>query len=71
MRKLFYSTALAFMSFVPAAHAQAAVFVPAVPFALVVPMPEPSSPALLAVDLLAVGAAVFVLSRRKSGAKRQ
>lgn len=71
MRKLFCSTILALTSFVSVAHARAVMPAPAAPFALIIPMPEPSSPAVLAVDLLAVGAIVFMFSRRKSGANRQ
>ena len=68
MRKVFCSTVFALLSFVPGASAAGQT----APFALVVPisMPEPSSPALLAVDLLAVGALVFFLRRRISGTNR-
>lgn len=68
MRKVLHSTVLALLSFVPGAYAAGHT----VPAALIVPisMPEPSSPALLAVDLLAVGALVFFLRRRVSGTNR-
>ncbi len=70
MRKLFCPTVLAFVGFVPGAHAHTFAPVQAVPITLIVPMPEPWSPALLAVDLLAVGLLVFLLRRRNSGTNR-
>lgn len=70
MRTLFCSTVLASMSFAPGAHAHNLVPIQMVPTALIVPMPEPSSPLLLAVDLLVVGLLVFLLRRRVSGTNR-
>jgi hypothetical protein len=40
------------------------------PAALVIELPEPSSMALLAIDLFAVGALIFVLRRRASKTNR-
>lgn len=65
MRKLFCSSVLALVSFVPGAHAQTLA-----PSALMVQMPEPSSPVMLAVDLLAVGVLVFFVRRRVSRTTR-
>ncbi len=67
MRKLFYPTALALLSFVPGAYAQAIAPIRMAPAALVVQMPEPSSPVLLVIDLLVVGALIFLMRRRVSG----
>ena len=55
MRSVLCSTALALLSVVSRAYAGA-----------VVSMPEPSSPSLLWVDLLAVGVLVLLLRRRIS-----
>lgn len=70
MRKLFCSTVPACVSLVPVAHAHAIAPIRMIPAALIVPMPEPSSPALLVVDLLVVGVFVFLLRRRVSGTNR-
>ena len=70
MRKLFCPIVLAFAGFVPGAHAHISAPVQALPMTLIVPMPEPWSPALLAVDLLAVGVLVFLFRRRTSGTNR-
>ena len=70
MRKLFCSTVLATMSCAPGVHAHTIVPVRMVPTALIIPMPEPSSPLLLAVDLFAVGVLVFLLRRRISRTNR-
>jgi hypothetical protein len=66
MRKLFCSTVLALVSFVPGAQAGTIAPIQTAPLGLIIPMPEPSSPALLAVDVLSVGVLAFLLRRRKS-----
>ncbi len=70
MRKTLYSTVIALASLAPWAHAQTGAVTGAktltVPAVLVVPVPEPSSPALLGIDLLSVGA-LIVLFRRAAG----
>lgn len=70
MRKLFYPTALALLSFVPGAYAHTIAPIQMMPTALIVQMPEPSSPVLLMIDLLVVGALVFLMRRRVSGTNR-
>lgn len=37
---------------------------------LIIPMPEPSSPTLLAIDLLSVGALILLFRRRVAGTNR-
>ena len=58
------------MSFAPGVHANTIVPIGIVPTALIIPMPEPSSPVLLAVDLLVVGVLVFLSRKRVSRTNR-
>ena len=76
MRKALSFAVLVLMSFALRSQAQStsrarvetslALLVPAL---LIIQAPEPSSPALLAIDLLSVGGLVFVVRRRKSQTK--
>ena len=76
MRKALSFAVLVLMSFALRSQAQStsrarvetslALLVPAL---LIIQAPEPSSPALLAIDLLSVGGLVLVVRRRKSQTK--
>ena len=66
MRKTFWFLVVALASLAPCASAQNL----SVPGFLVVHLPEPSSPALLASDLLFVGVLVFLFRRKSSGTNR-
>jgi hypothetical protein len=71
MRNLLYSAAIMLVSFAPLAHAQArpAVLSPRPPVAPVA-MPEVATPAILATDLISVGALIFAFRRRAARANR-
>jgi hypothetical protein len=64
MRKTLRLAVIALVSFVPWAHAQSMAAHGRVTVRAVVPMPEPSSSAMLAIDLFSVGVLVFLLRRR-------
>ncbi|MGO9270771.1 MAG: hypothetical protein ACLQOO_11055 [Terriglobia bacterium] len=74
MQKALYSTVIALASFAPWAHGQTGAVTGAkiltVPALLVVQMPEPSSPALLAIDLLSVGGLIVLFRHRANGTNR-
>jgi hypothetical protein len=69
MRKLLYSAVIALVSFAPMARGQARrlVITPAPPL---VAMPEVATPAILATDLISVGALIFVFRRRAAAKNR-
>jgi hypothetical protein len=68
MRKWLFFAVITLVTFAPRAHAwdTAGISVArkAVPAAMTVQVPEPSSPGLLAIDLLSVGAMIIVFRRR-------
>jgi hypothetical protein len=71
MRLLACSAVITLVSFAPLARAQSSpsVVKPVGPISAV-PMPEGSSTAILAIDLLTVGALIFVFRRRAARTKR-
>jgi hypothetical protein len=71
MRKLLYSAVIALVSFAPLARAQARpdLITPKPPPAPIA-MPEVATPAILAMDLLSVGALIFVFRRRAARTNR-
>jgi len=76
MRKALGCAVLALMFFALGSQAQSTPrdrletsSAPLVPALLIIQAPEPSSPALLAIDLLSVGGLVLVVRRRKSQTK--
>ncbi len=71
MRKLLYSAAIALVGFAPLARAQSSPDVIKTPVPVTaVQMPEAASPAILAADLLSVGALIFVFRRRAARTNR-
>jgi hypothetical protein len=70
MGKILFYTVIAFVGFAPWACARPEPERPEWPERRVVAMPEPSSPAVLAADLLCVGALTLVFRRRLTGTKR-
>jgi hypothetical protein len=68
IRKLSYVAAVMLVSLAPWAHAAPRNNMTG--SAQVVQMPEPASPALLAVDLLSVGALIFLVRRHSRGVSR-
>jgi hypothetical protein len=70
MRKVLYSAVLALVCFAPMAHGQAKPLVLS-PRPLVVSMPEVATPAILATDLISVGALIFVFRRRRAARTNQ
>jgi len=73
MQKVLFSTILGLVSFVGGTQTRATYACnPTAPLALVVPipMPEPSSPAFLAIDLICVGGLILLFRPRSSGKNR-
>jgi hypothetical protein len=74
MRRALYATVITLIGFAFLADAQNRAVTGAktltVPAVLVIQMPEPSSPALLGVDLLSVGALALLFRRRAAGPNR-
>jgi hypothetical protein len=69
MRKLLYSAVITLVSLAPLVRAQVGPDVLRPPVAPV-QMPEVASPAILAADLLSVGALIFVFRRRAGRTNR-
>jgi hypothetical protein len=71
MRRLMYSAVIMLVTFAPVVHAQARpqLITPKPPPAPV-QMPEVASTAILAADLLSVGALIFVFRRRATTKNR-
>jgi hypothetical protein len=63
IRKLLYASVITLVSFAPLARAQSSNVASPKPISAV-PMPEASGTAILAADLLSVGALVFAFRRR-------
>ena len=64
MRKAFFAAVIACMTLTGVCGGTAKAASNAVQIALVITVPEPSSPALLGVDLASVGLLLFIFRRR-------